>query len=347
MKRWTMKLSVLVSLLTLMGSASAQNSTGPAPTQDAAVLSNLPRVALQPDSLFDASQAIPPSKPSLPLKPYAVLDPLLDPDTKEPPGWFSEVWSDVLHPRLVNHLRGVLPLPEGGNMVISTGTVPLDWTVMPALAVGYRMPSGLGECSFLVRGFSTSGSSTEGPAALHSRLNLYVAELNYANDEFFPYPNWKFKPQIGLRYAWTYFDVTMTAPGDSIAGFTDRKNTNLSFGIGPHAGLEIGRQIVQVPGLSLIGQMDLCGTVGWGKQQALQFSSLSQGGPSGEDNESASSYFQVLTLQAGIGYQPPGMPEVQFFAGYTHESWWSVGIMRLSGASFSLDGLALRATLQY
>jgi hypothetical protein len=347
MARLKLSLIVLGGLLTIAGTSWAQTSPAPRPTPDAEVLANLPHPPDQPASLFAPPEVFPQQKPSLPLQPYALEDPLLDPPNLPPPGWFADVWADLVHPHLANELLGVFTQPNGIPQVVRTGAAQPDWTVMPALSVGYRAGAGLGECSLLYRGFDSSGSTTFGPALQRSQLRLDVVELNYANDELFPYPHWKFKPQLGLRYAWDYFDTTLNAPADSVVGYTDRKSTNLSYGIGPHAGLLVGREIPGVPGLGFVGQIDLCGTLGWGKQQILQFSTPAQGGGNGEVDQSASSYFQILTAQAGLNYQPPGFPSVQLFVGYTFEDWWSVGIIRQSGGSFSLEGVALRANIQF
>jgi ankyrin repeat protein len=73
---------------------------------------------------------------------------------------------------------------------ITLQSAPLDWTVSPRFAVGYRLPSGFGEFSLGYRFLATQGADSSdqplGPASLSSRLdinavdNFHISALNYA-----------------------------------------------------------------------------------------------------------------------------------------------------------------------
>src|SRR5262245_25681946 len=77
----------------------------------------------------------------------------------DPPGWFGAVTLGVVRPHLSGNLIGGFGLPFAS----------LDWTVLPRVEVGYRLPDGAGDLRLGYQFLSASGSDQSVLGGLHTR----------------------------------------------------------------------------------------------------------------------------------------------------------------------------------
>jgi Legionella pneumophila major outer membrane protein precursor len=321
-------------------------------------LQGLPRPPDQPSTMLAPPPAQPYSEAD-PMPPcYFEVDPRLDPPCL-PPGWLTSVDATIGVPRILNRLRGTVQNPVTGNTdVIQTESAAYNATVMPRIELGYRLPSGFGEIDLAYRGLGASGTSQalllDGLGDLHSRLDIQIVDLDYASREFSLGDGWGMKWRVGLRFSWVYFDSLATqnfAAASAGSGILDQRETNQYIGGGPHAGMEISRDL-HWGGLSILGRTDLSQLIGRVKQGYFE-DILPLGGngqPLLASNPVSSSQSAPMVLgQLGIAWQPPGWSNVRVFAGYEIEYWWNVG--RLSdinaGTSLYFQGALLQAQINY
>ena len=291
-------------------------------------------------------------------EPYFVPDPLLDRPDFAPPGWFLDAEVGFAGP----HIIGVQ-----SNAGTPVGNVPdflfvpaagLDWTVSPSLQIGYRLPSAFGEFALSYRFLATDGNGStagfDGPAALRTRLNFNVIDLDYLSREFSLAPHWDMKWHIGLRLAELYYDsradeaLALAAAGSTMF---EQRFSNSYWGIGPHAGVELQRAVVGT-GLSFVGKVDAATLLGRIRQGFFEQSTTLA--PNGqftafEDRYSGSQDVPIVSLQAGVSWRPTEFPQVQLFLGYNFEYWWNVGKLSNIGTAAALSDqeILLRLTCNY
>ncbi len=338
------KVTVLVFLVTLSPWHLATLSFG----QEADMVQSLPHPPAWPRSLYAPPTPLATSEPMVPVEPYFLKDPLLDRPDLPPPGWFGLAWADVVHPRLVNHLRAEFTYLNGNPQLAQTAAAPLDWTVSPALALGYRFPAGFGDVYFLWRGLASSGSGLVNGYQNHSRIDFNVAEFNYANSELWPCPGWIFRPEFGLRLAYDYLDSVAEASNLPVGRPAYLRTTNSNRGIGPHAGLRIGRYLSGTS-LAVTAQVDVATLIGYTSQGIIQQTVLDPaGGRLGQSFFNGyAGWNPQFNGQAGLLWAPAACRGFDLFVGYTYQAWWSIGEIGLSNAAFLIQGIALRATFQF
>jgi hypothetical protein len=321
-------------------------------------LPGFPQTPYELRSLLKPAPATPSYTCAALPEPYFVRDPLLEQPDFAPPGWFANVELDIAVPHLVgietnigasaNTLPDVVALPFAG----------LDWTVAPRLQFGYRLPSAFGEIAFSYRFLTSQGNAAtlgfDGPADLHSRLNLNVIDLDYLSHELSLAPHWDMKWHVGLRYANVYFDSRADESLDLAAagsGVFEQRFSNSMWGLGPHAGVELQRDF-EGTGLSLVGRLDGATLLGRIRQGFFeQFTILDVNGQfiGAESRLSGSQDVPILNFEAGVAYRPPEMPQTQVFLGYDYEEWWNVGKVSNQGtaAHLGVQGVLLRMTINY
>jgi hypothetical protein len=281
-------------------------------------------------------QPPPPSGPPAPTfapaplpGPYFEVDPLLDRPPLPPPGWFAvvDVGADI--PHVKNHLSGQVPRP--GTSLTDTVAVPsagMDWTIFPRAEVGFRLPSGFGSCSLSFRFFDTDGNGAgaglDGPAALHSRLSFHEAGLDYSNNETSLWPNWDMKWTVGVRLLYVFFDSRADeSSAAAAAGSTvvEQHDSNWYCGFGPHAGLELDRQIGGT-GLALVLRGE--GSLYLGRLRQT-FAETTTAGSTGQFNIGVSQAVPSAGFFTGFRWQPPQWPGAEFYLGYEYQHWWDIG----------------------
>ena len=166
-------------------------------------LPGLPRPPDQPASLLQGSPPGPVYACTTPESPYFERDPRLDPPPLPPPGWVVDVDVGILAPHVKNKLTDTVQIDGGPLNTVQLPSAPLDWTASPRFEAGYRLPSGFGEFTLAYRFLATDGTSgvagPDAPALLKSRLELNMADCDYASREISLWPNWDMKWWFGIR----------------------------------------------------------------------------------------------------------------------------------------------------
>jgi hypothetical protein len=350
----------LVSVTLAVSHGRAQAPDRPQ-SSEPAILRSLPQLPEQPRSLLEPLS--PPGPPPAPLPgPYFELDPRLDPPEWPQPGWFADVDLSALGPHFKNRLHGTVQI---GNRPPDTVHVPgadLDWAFSPRFEVGYRLSSGFGAFGLSYRFLATQGTaigpSPDGPATLKSRLDFHVIDLDYISREWPVWPHWdtcKMQWRFGLRWASIYYDANSTEPfGEAAAGsgIFSARSTDRFVGFGPHVGVELAR-LLQWQGFSVGGRIDGWISLGRIRQGFFEESTMlgASGLPLGGVSQvSSSQAVPALNTQAGVSYQPPGYPDLEFFIGYQYEYWWNVGRLSItpnSRGELSDQGVLFRAAFNY
>jgi hypothetical protein len=334
---------------------------GAAAADGEGILKSLPKPPDLPTSLFAPAQPPGPGYNLLDV-PYFVPDPLLDPPEFPPPGWFAGLELDVLKPHVKNQLtdtvQNATQAANGTSTTVALPNAPLDWVVSPRVFLGCRLPAGFGEVALAYRGLGTRGSvdivGQDGPAALNSRLDFNIINLDYISREFSLWPNWNMKWTLGIQTLFLFFDSRADQLFDQAAagsGIFQMRESNHFVGVGPHIGLELSRNVADT-GLSLLMRADF--TSNFGRLNQEFFTESTTLGPDGRPLAAQTHVANWLTAptinaQVGIGWQPPSYPLVLFFLGYQYEYWWNVGKNLDTGSRADLwdQGIVLQATWRF
>jgi hypothetical protein len=341
-----LSLALLGGLLSVLPAAAQ----APAPPTAPDPLPGLPRPPDQPGSLLLPAPPPPYSCEPLP-GPYFRPDPLLDPPQLPQSGWFAAAEVDILSPRVKNKLVNTVQVGDRRPDTVQLPSADLDWTAMPRLELGRRLPSGYGEFVLTYRGLGTQGSELVegpvGPAALHSRLDLNVLDLDYRSGEISLWPKWDVQWTCGLRLAYAYFDSRADGP-PVLGGVVEAGTSNSYVGFGPHAGLELGRRL-GCPGLTLTGKVDVSTMLGRLRQGFFEEAVTAGVLERGETRVSSSQDVPVVTGILGLDWQPPAYPGTRLFVGYQYEYWWNVGRLSTTGSRGELgdQGPVLRAEIDF
>src|SRR5439155_24434374 len=166
---------------------------------------------------------------------------------------------------------------------------------------------------------------------IKSRVNLNEFDLDYAAREFSLAPNWDMKWKLGARLAGVFYDSRadlLILRGDEFSGLQiDQRTSNNFWGAGPHAGLQLARQL-DIPGLALYGQVEgatLLGQIHQRFSEDFTVGRFRETTVGGETTLRHSQAVPTLNVQLGLRWTPPGYNYTQFFLGYVYEHWWSLG----------------------
>ena len=268
--------------------------------------------------------------------------------------------NDMVSESGASALRLLWPQWQGAAPdVVSLPSAPLDWTVAPRFEIGRTLPSGFGAVALSYRFLAAEGNGVtagfDAPAALKSRLDLNIADLDYISREFSLWPNWDMTWRLGGRTAWIYFDSRADEPFAAAAagsGVFEQRTSDSFVGFGPHAGVELARRM-KGSGLSFFAKTDFWIDIGRIRQGFFEVPTTP--GPGGlplteETRASSSQAVPVLDLEAGLRWQPPTMPYTEFFLGYQYEYWWNAGRLSKtpdSRGELSDQGILLRAEFNF
>ena len=323
-------------------------------------LPGLPRPPDQPASLHAPAPPAPPYTCDPLPGPYFEYDPRLDPPDLPHPGWFADVDLGIVVPHVKNRLTDLVQVGMCPPDVVHLPSASLDWTVAPRFELGYRLPSGFGAFTLSYRFLTTEGrelvQGLDAPADLKSRVVLNIADVDYVSREFFTYqwPYVEMRWRFGIRVADAYFDSQATEPFDAAAagsGIFYQSVSNSFVGVGPHAGVELSRRF-KSSGLAVLAQLDGATLLGQLRQHFTEISTTldANGVPmGGETRESNPQDVPILSVLAGVNWQPPAYPRVQVFVGYAYEYWWNLGRLSTttSRGELSDQGLLLRAGVNW
>ena len=291
---------------------------------------------------------------------YFEDDPLLAPPNGSQFGWYTAVELQWAMPHVYKDISNSV---VAGSRAADTVDLPnrgLDSTVAPRIEVGYKLPEAFGGIALSYRLMGTSGSAQtfgpDGPAALQSRLDLNVIDLDYVSQELLTScDNWSMRWRVGARLAYLYYDSVLSqslaeaAPG---TGILQRHATNSYWGIGPHVALELKRQL-EVPGLSLLGKIDFAsifGRINQGVSEAALDPASPSGVSFGQAALGSSQTSPSTSLFLGVNWQPPSWQNVNLFAGYEYEYWWNVGRLSVvpgSRGELQIQGITVQISINY
>jgi hypothetical protein len=290
--------------------------------------------------------------------PYFERDPRLDPLPLPSPGWFADVELGIIVPHVKNRLIDTVTIPGVMADTVHVPGAELNWTVSPRFELGYRLPSGFGEFSIAYRFFTTEGSELslgpDGIAALKSRLDVNMGDLDYASRELSLLPHWGMKWRFGLRAVGTFFDARSDEPLAEAAagsGVFERRTSNNFWGFGPHMGLQLARRL-EGSGLALVGYVDGATILGRLRQNFFEESTtLGANGQllCGNTRQSVSQDVPMIHAFMGLGWQAPRYPSLRVYAGYEYEYWWNIGrnSSTFSRGELSDQGIQLRAEFNF
>jgi hypothetical protein len=324
------------------------------------ILPGLPRPPDAPRSLFEQPSPTPPYACDPLPGPYFELDPRLDPPWLPQPGWFADVEVEIAAAHVKNRLTDIVQVGTRTPDTVHVPPATLDWTGAPRFEVGYRLPSGFGEFAVAYRFLTSEGTGTVfGPdalAAVKSRLDINIVDLDYTSREFFTFqwPYCAMRWRFGVRWADAFFDARAVQPFAAAAagtGIFETYASNNFWGVGPHAGLELARRW-DSSGLALVGRVDGATLLGRLRQNFSETSTtVGANGPflAGSTRQSVSQDVPIITAFLGLRWQPPRYPSVGISAGYEYEYWWNVGrnSSTSSRGELSDQGILLRAEFNF
>jgi hypothetical protein len=325
-------------------------------------LKRLPHPPDEMRSLYQPAPATSPFTCAPTVGPYFESDPLLDPPHAPQPGCFYSVELEAAAPHIFKAINGSVVAGSRGADTVELPNHGLNWTVAPKLEVGYRLPSGFGGFSVSYRWLNSSGdadvSGPDGIAPLHSRLALNVADFDYQSWEYMPNDRWTMRWRFGGRLVYLFYDSKLNQAFDVAStgsGVLGQHASNMFYGFGPHASLELTRQLGS-PEWRLLSRLDFASVFGRIKQNTSEVA-LDSGSPSGmafgEAPVSASQTAPMVNWLFGLNWRPAAIPGMDCFIGYQGEYWWNVG--RFSGSQgflrsrgdMSVQGIVAQIRINY
>lgn len=267
------------------------------------------------------------------------------------PGWLAGIDIGLVVPHIANKLTSPVTLANGVTDIVHLPTADLDVRVMPKVELGYRWGQASGELIFAYRFLAAEGSQTVvgtdlppfipgGGAALKSRLDLQVFDLDYGSYEPSLGPMWDMKWRVGLRFANSYAD------SQAANVLLSQQTTNRFWGVGPHAALDLQRGIAD-SGVALFGRVETSVPIGRVEQSYAETAGTASGHTRLQQNMPILS----LAFQAGVSWSPGRGDRFRLTAGYTFEHWWDLGSVGAGAGSpreeLSIQGGFVRAEWNY
>jgi hypothetical protein len=330
--------ATLVGLVVVLTATGLRAQT-PVPTLPAAPVPVVPPAAVPPTSPLTY---VPPPA-SVPGPPTTDPGPAgwgLYAQPSAQPGWFASAELALVFPSLKFAPVNEQPLPTGNLLgLVHIPKVGLSTTVSPTFEVGYRLCDSDGLFAINYRFLTTEGTGTgvtlDGAFQTRTRLDSNVINFDYGTATYEFFPHWLLSFRIGAELADVFFDSTGVNPV-----LFEQASTNFVGG-GFHARMDIERQIVAVPGLSVVGRID--GAVLLGQvNQHFRVGDPPNGLPGLTIEQRRTQTVPNLILQAGLSYCPPGIPGLKIVFGYDFERWWYVGQLgQNSQNNLSLPALAV------
>jgi hypothetical protein len=252
----------------------------------------------------------------------------------------------VVKPVFKNQLQGTVTFPDGTVQTLNVPRTDLDWTAGARIEGGYKLPDSFGEFLIAWRFLDTDGRQTlatdQGDVGVHSRLNLNVFDLDYNSARYSPEPRLDLRWTVGIRLASVFYDTSIA--NDAIS----QSASNYFYGAGPHAAFEVERQVGFLPSFGFFAKGDASVLFGDIKQH---FSSTTTDALGNETTaffgDRKTQSVEVLSLRAGISFQPPNMEFLRFTLGYEYEHWFSVGRLGDSHGELTTQGVFLRGQFDF
>ena len=271
------------------------------------------------------------------------------------PGWTAGIELGVVVPHLNNRLVNAVTLSNGVTDLVHLPTAELDARVMPRIELGYRLGQASGELLVSFRFLDAQGNQTPSGfdvpafapagAALRSRLDQQVLDLDYGSYEPSLGPMWDMKWRAGVRFTNTYSD------SQAFNAALYQQTTNRFWGVGPHAMLDARRWIGD-SGLALFGRLETSVPIGRLEQKYYETATAGNGALArGQSGLQQNMPILSLAFQAGVSWSPGRSDRFRVTAGYTIEHWWDLGSIGVSPGSsredLAIQGGFLRAEWNY
>jgi hypothetical protein len=264
---------------------------------------------------------------SMPQTGYlADRDPLLDPDAEPACGCFGAFEGQLLKPHLKYRLTALMDFGAAGADVVQLPSAPLDWVVFPKLELGWRFPDGMGGFIMSYRPMQTRGDAellgfgATGLAALHTRLDSHVLDLDWASKEWTIAESLRVQWRIGARLASVYADSS------AADGVVAERSSNFFCGLGPHGGLDLCQPLPWSNAtLFLRGE---AAALGGDIHQAFEEIVVTPGGVIGAGTAFRHTQaVPMISLQAGLSWTSAvfAAQSVSYSTGYAYEHWWYLG----------------------
>ncbi len=344
-------------------------AAGIAVAQPPVIVTTLPRPADNSSAgdvpPTNSIQTIPPTavllQPPATLQPQSVVEESLNRERIRSVLADSPAEVGLLFPTVYQHLNANVNVGSLYSTMVQVPSVPMHVTGSPMFDLRVRLLN-LGELGVAYRLLASEGHGASagldpaGIAALHSRLDVQVIDLNYYMahdvgnwssllaqlDHTHGYlPRWGMNLDAGVRLASVFFDSRAVGPT------IDRHISNYIFGAGPRFGMTLTRLLGDSV-FALYGRLDTAAVFG-GVQQ--RFSELASPGgvPTafGYTAQRSSQGVPTLTAHVGISTANPLARFGQWQVGYQFEQWWMLGDVGASTASLLVQGLFVRWTVNY
>ncbi len=339
----------------LAATSWASFRTSPTPARQAAQPEELPRPRedVRPATPGDGQRPFffpgsagpyasepPQNNPLLPPEPFRVER------TNELFHWFVNVDLGVVSPHITSHVTSGTPLSPAFAAPVNVPVADLDWTVSPRIELGWHMPRGLGDLRVAYRGLWTTGSETAGAAALHSRLDLNVVDLDYLSSEWLvevPELLRDLRWGFGVRIASVYFNSSALLD-DGVDG----RFSNCFVGAGPHFELDYSKRFGWLP-FGCFFRLDGAGLIGCTSQNFAETLRPGDGVLVGatRHDRGVCNGVAVVGAEAGLCWLPTGDGRLRLALGYQIEGWWDVGATDNTDANLILQGGFVRAEWQF
>jgi hypothetical protein len=340
--------------------AVAPASTGGPDAGMPEFLNYLPHPPAHPTTLLQPATAQLYTCPSLATDPqYLDGDPRLNPGNGAQLGWYGSAELEIGAPHIFKNLANTVTAGSRAPDLVELPNRGLDATVAPVFELGYHMQDALGSFALSYRFLNSTGtSSTFGPdgvAGLQSRMDLNVIDLDYVSQVLFTHDVWQMRWRLGARLAYLYYDSVLNqtlAEATPGTGILQQQATNSYWGLGPHAAVELTREL-GVPGLTLLGKLDvasLFGRIKQGESETALDAASASGVSFANTSLSSSQTCPTVSMNFGLNWQPPGHQEFNCFVGYQYEYWWNVGRLSVLGDSrgeLQFQGLVARLQFNY
>ncbi len=293
-------------------------------------------------------------------------------------GWFGTIEIGLIDPHIDSHLnsgsnikapfltpstptaavQASTPPGSAANVInlfgntITLPQAPLDWTASPRLRLGYRLAEGAGEVQLEYRLVASQGTDTipnfdaAGDGFLKSRLNAQKINLTYGASQYLtnsPQQNGTWAVRFGISAADVFFDSQ--ARGRQI--LLQSASSNFA-GVGLPVVFQFHKPIAQSR-ISLYGEVDATGLVGYTRQHFSETISTSDMGPLSASvaERPQSNGVGIFGVEGGASYVPWDAHLWRFTLGYTWQRWYFVGATSDSNAALTLQGIFLRGEWRY
>lgn len=279
---------------------------------------------------------------------YVVVD-----DDESPSGWYVALGLGIVNPHINSSITPGKPVAARLPTAMHLPVVPLDWTALPDIKIGYRFAGSQDELRVRYQGLFSQGRQfftdfdAWGSGIVQSRLDFNMVDVDYVSREFI---NWAMGPApprfldilFGLRTGNICFDSN---------GFGSQviwQGMRNSFaGIGPHIGMDYSRALFG-PRCGAYLLLDAAGLIGSLRQDFVDVRFLNNDTiAGGRLRRSDCIGVGNVQIEPGIRFLPLADPRFRVSIGYTWQRWWYVGHTIDTNADVTIQGIMFRGEFSF